>query len=682
MALAATLYHAITGRIPPSGIDRIVDDTYEPLSELRPEGFAPELLAGIDAGMAARATDRPQSIAAWRQVLRSGSADMEVTRIGRKPGPLARAARKTSKARITIGGPALWGSVAAALILLAGGGYLAFTANAPTSGGTATLNLSTEQLEQVLAERRKADALVVEKRRLEEEARQKAETDAEAKRQADAQLEQARQALQKAEQELATLRTDIEARRQPASGQVDQAEATQRAEEEAAQRKAEAEAAALREAEEEAAKKAEAEAEAKRQADQALAVAEAQRKQAEAAALAKAETEAAARRQASEEAQRKAEAEAASRRQADEAQAKAQAEREKVEAEAKIKADAKAEADKAAATLAKLKEEAEAAEKALRLEQPDRQRLQVALTSLGFDTRGNDGVFGPRSREMVAAWQKKADAPATGFLTAAQRDQLLRSAAPAVTRWDEEQKKIEDEKKKPDATQAAATLNQSGTGASAPPASGPSGPGVAGAGSSRAAALRDGTYGGGLGIYARALSLELRMSNGSGTGTVTSSTCGTGPMSLTVDASGNVTGEMKVLSGASCSWASARITGRAEGGKLLLAVKGDHFVMHQLARRHLPSVEPRKRRPQAHQRCPHRTGCGAALMPAVLRSVAIGLRAPHLRSIWRCGSRMARVPGKLQCPPQTAVLSRSKFRSVPQRCQRRRGLLRLKAHSR
>ena len=290
--VAATLYHAITGRIPPSGIDRIVDDTYEPLSELRPEGFAPELLAGIDAGMATRATDRPQSIPAWRQMLRSGSADMEVTRIGRRPGPLARAARKTSKARITIGGPALWGSVAAALILLAGGGYLAFTANVPTSGSSATLNLSTEQLEQVLAERRKADALVVEKRRLEEEARQKAETDAEAKRQADAQLEQARQALQKAEQELATLRTDIEARRQPASGQVDQAGATQRAEEEAAQRKAEAEAATLREAEEEAAKKAEAEAEAKRQADQALAVAEAQRKQAEADALAKAETEA------------------------------------------------------------------------------------------------------------------------------------------------------------------------------------------------------------------------------------------------------------------------------------------------------------------------------------------------------------------------------------------------------
>jgi serine/threonine protein kinase len=57
--VAATLYHTITGRIPPSGIDRIVDDAYELLSEQRPEGFAPELLAGIDAGMATRATDRP-----------------------------------------------------------------------------------------------------------------------------------------------------------------------------------------------------------------------------------------------------------------------------------------------------------------------------------------------------------------------------------------------------------------------------------------------------------------------------------------------------------------------------------------------------------------------------------------------------------------------------------------------
>ena len=31
---------------------------------------------------------------------------------------------------------------------------------------------------------------------------------------------------------------------------------------------------------------------------------------------------------------------------------------------------------------------------------------QIALSAQGFDTRGSDGTFGPRSREMIAAWQQ------------------------------------------------------------------------------------------------------------------------------------------------------------------------------------------------------------------------------------------------------------------------------------
>ncbi len=67
--LAATLYHAITGAAPPSAFDRLVEDTRRPLGELKPAGFAPELLAGIDAGLALRAADRPQSITDWRGLL-------------------------------------------------------------------------------------------------------------------------------------------------------------------------------------------------------------------------------------------------------------------------------------------------------------------------------------------------------------------------------------------------------------------------------------------------------------------------------------------------------------------------------------------------------------------------------------------------------------------------------------
>jgi serine/threonine protein kinase/peptidoglycan hydrolase-like protein with peptidoglycan-binding domain len=508
--VAATLYHAITGRIPPSAIDRIVDDAYEPLSELRPEGFVPELLAGIDAGMVTRAINRPRSIAEWRGMLRSGEwlASDKATRVTHKPGRLARAASRSRQARLTIRGPVLWSAAAAAILVLAGAGWLAWQANAPGTVGAAALSLSAEQLEQALAERRKADALAAEKRKLEDEARSKAAAETEAKRQAEAELEQARQARQKAEDELAQLKADIEARRQAETGRQDQGAAVaQRATEDEAKRKAEAEAASLRQAEEEAAKRAAADAEAKRQADEALVRAEAERQRADADARAKAET--AARRQTEDEAQRKAAADAASKRQADEVQAKAQAEREKADAEAKAKA------------------EAETAEKGLRLESADRERLQVALTSLGFDTRGSDGLFGTRSREMIAAWQKKAGAPATGFLTAAQRQALLKEAAAALSKYDEqklaeEQKKAEERKKAEDEAKARA---------SAAAAPGPSQPNVARAAPAGPAAPPDGLWRGTYSCLQSTLpgstaalqrnpeftaSLDMQLANGSG----------------------------------------------------------------------------------------------------------------------------------------------------------------------
>lgn len=71
--LSATLHHCLTGRTPPSAFDRLVGDTYEPLSHRAPSGLA----AGIDAGLALKASDRPQSIAGWRALLAQGSAPPE-----------------------------------------------------------------------------------------------------------------------------------------------------------------------------------------------------------------------------------------------------------------------------------------------------------------------------------------------------------------------------------------------------------------------------------------------------------------------------------------------------------------------------------------------------------------------------------------------------------------------------
>ncbi|SJZ30381.1 Putative peptidoglycan binding domain-containing protein [Enhydrobacter aerosaccus] len=493
--LAATLYHAITGAPPPSAFDRMLDDEYEPIARTAPPGFAPGLLAGIDAGLAVRASDRPQSIAGWRAILslaqgqsadatalmsgRGAEADATiVATAGRRAGPpTARveappvqpapapspptqspptqsppaqpsggaAAAPAPESGPSIAAPSPRGSAprsrglvyggaaALALALLGGGGYFALAPKTPSQNSLQ--DLKVEDLERVLAERRAADAAAAEKKRMEEEAARKAAADTAAKQAADAELEKARQDRERAEAQLAQMKAEMDVRRRAEAGQRQQSEAAARvaAEEEAA-RKAEAEMAALRQAEEDAKKKAAAEAESKRQADEALAKAQAARAAADADAKAKADAEA--KRKADADAKQVAEAQARDQAAAAKAQADADA-KAKADAEAKAKADA--EADKKAA---------EAAETALRLTPLDRQHVQVALTALGFDTRGSDGAFGPRSREAIAAYQKSRNEPATSFLTAAQNQALLRDASPAVAKFDADQRKIEDDKKK------------------------------------------------------------------------------------------------------------------------------------------------------------------------------------------------------------------------------------------
>lgn len=167
--------------------------------------------------------------------------------------------------------------------------------------------------------------------------------------------------------------------------------------------------------------------------------------------------EEASRLRADAEARRKADEEAALRVRIErEVREQAAAEHAKREADAQTAAKAKSDAEAAA----KVQEEAtarlrvddnarqttlkaaEAGEASLRLGQTERQRVQVALTSLGFATGGTDGVFGVRSREMIAAWQANAGRPATGYISQDQHAALLRDAAPALARFDEEQKKL------------------------------------------------------------------------------------------------------------------------------------------------------------------------------------------------------------------------------------------------
>jgi hypothetical protein len=104
-----------------------------------------------------------------------------------------------------------------------------------------------------------------------------------------------------------------------------------------------------------------------------------------------------------------------------------------------------------------LKAEAEQVETALKLGVRDRQKIQVALTSLGFDAGGADGVFGPRTRRAIAEWQNTNGEVPTGFVSADNKTALLTKAAPAIGRWEEamrrayleEQRRLQEQQKPP-----------------------------------------------------------------------------------------------------------------------------------------------------------------------------------------------------------------------------------------
>ncbi|HYX02485.1 MAG TPA: serine/threonine-protein kinase, partial [Reyranella sp.] len=285
--LSATVHHAIVGHPPPPAVARILEDAYRPLVALRPAGFDQSFLAGIDAGLSIRASQRPQSIDRWRELLQTRPSDQETAdtvhlgRLSRLRRPDRSRAQSRSPPRLLLG--------ALAAIGLAVLGTLAYVAFVPQrmSPSAALEGLQVQELEQVLIQRRKAAAEAAAKQQAEEEAQREAA--AEAQRQAD---EAARRKA--AAEAAAKQRAEEEAKRQAA------AEA-QRQADEATKRKAAAEAAAKQQAEEEA--KRQAAAEARRQADE--------------AARRKAAAEAAAKQQAEEEAKRQAAAEA--QRQADEA---------------------------------------------------------------------------------------------------------------------------------------------------------------------------------------------------------------------------------------------------------------------------------------------------------------------------------------------------------------------------
>ena len=179
---------------------------------------------------------------------------------------------------------------------------------------------------------------------------------------------------------------------------------------------------------------------------------------------------------------------------------------------------------------------AEAAEAALTLSTEDRRRIQLALTAQGFDTRGTDGTFGPRSREMIAAWQQAQKHPATGYLTAAESQALRDASPPSRTAADRP---------------AAATAG----------------------GGFFVGSLSGAATGGGAAPLAP-MEVDLRLAGRQLIGRMVHPTCGSLPVSLMVDSAGTVSGSLRLPEAAGCTSNTASVSGRVAGSTLTLDLRG------------------------------------------------------------------------------------------------------------
>ena len=255
--LAATMYHAIAGKTPPNAFDRMLDDGYEPLGKLAPQGFSPGILAGVDAGLTVAARDRPQSIAGWRPILGMTAApEPGATMVmgkGDEPpaGRVSVLGPATTSPSLSVPPPpapksktGLWVGMAAVLLLaIGGGGYYAMATRGPDPE-MVKARAATEAAEEA---RRKA-AEEADKLRAE-----KAEQEAKAKAEQDARDKAALEARQKAEAEAARRQFEDDTRRKVEAEIVENKRAAEEAQQEA-QRKATEEAAARQKAIEDARK--------------------------------------------------------------------------------------------------------------------------------------------------------------------------------------------------------------------------------------------------------------------------------------------------------------------------------------------------------------------------------------------------------------------------------------------
>lgn len=68
-ALSATIYRAISGKLPPDATERIIRDDIQPLSRVARAPYRASFLGAVDRGLNVKVEDRPQSIVEWQELL-------------------------------------------------------------------------------------------------------------------------------------------------------------------------------------------------------------------------------------------------------------------------------------------------------------------------------------------------------------------------------------------------------------------------------------------------------------------------------------------------------------------------------------------------------------------------------------------------------------------------------------
>jgi peptidoglycan hydrolase-like protein with peptidoglycan-binding domain len=173
----------------------MLDDAYQPLGKMALPGFARGLLAGLDAGLEVRASDRPQSIAGWRPILGqfaalAGDATVVLVPPSAAPPPtIAEPAAEGAAAPARRRGIGLWIGAAAAVLVVLAGGYYALVGDkreAPQVAavpGPSAVEKAAQDAQMAAEAQRLKDQEELAKLRADSAAREKAEQDAAQRRQ-------------------------------------------------------------------------------------------------------------------------------------------------------------------------------------------------------------------------------------------------------------------------------------------------------------------------------------------------------------------------------------------------------------------------------------------------------------------------------------------------------------------